>query len=239
MDGDGGLDRTWPVDGEERVPPEAGVALTAVGIENPEGGPAAGRSGPVAGHEDLGRLADDVPTEADPGPSGELEADPRPLPDRGGHRRREPRRLQDEEADPGPAGQGSEAAEAIGEPGRSLWPGRQVQDEEVHRPARQERARDREPFLRPRRGEDDEPLRADATGHRLDRVEGGREVQPGDDRPARLGLRGDPQGQRGPPAREVTSQRKAHPAGQAAGAQDRVELREAGREDTGRVGGSG
>ena len=237
----GDLDRARPgeagerVEAEEPVPAEAGVALATVGIEDPEGRPPAGRTGAVAGDEDLGRLADDVPPEADPGPPGELEADPRPLSDCGGHRGGQPRRLEDEEADPGPAGEGGEATEAIGEPRRSPRPGRQVHDEEVHGPAGQERARDREPFLRAGRSEDDEPFRADAAGHGLDRVEGAREVQPGDDGTARLGLRGEPKGERGPPAREVAPERQAHPAGQPAGPQDRVQLRKAGREDLGRV----
>jgi hypothetical protein len=235
----GDLDRARPgeagerVEAEEPVPAEAGVPFAAVGVEDPDGRPPAGRAGPVAGDEDLGRLADDVPPEADPGPPDKLEADPRPLADRGGHRGGQPRRLEDEEADPGPAGEGTEAAEAIGEPGRPLRPGRQVHDEEVHGPAGQERARDREPFLRPGRGEDDEPFRADAAGHGLDGVEGGREVQPGDDRATRLGLRGEPEGERGPPAREVAPEREAHPAGEAARSEDGVELGKAGREDAG------
>jgi hypothetical protein len=234
----GGLDRARPVDDEERLPAEAGVALAAVGVEDPEGRPPAGRSGAVAGDEDLGGLTDDVPSETDPGPPGELEADPRPLPDRRGHRSDEPRRLEDEEADPRPAGEGGEAAEAIREPGGALRPGRQVHDEEVHGPAGQERARDREALLGVGRAEDDEPFRTDAAGHRLDRVEGGREVQPGHDRATRLGRRGEPEGERGPPAREVALEREAHPARQAAGSQDPVQLREPGREDAGRIGGA-
>jgi len=230
------LDRTRPVDDEERLPAEAGVALTAVGVEDPEGRPPAGRSGAVAGDDDLGGLADDVPPEADPGPPGELEADPRPLPDRGGHRRDEPGRLEDEEADPRPPGERGETAEAIREPCRPLRPGRQVHDEEVHGPAGQERARDREPFLRAGRSEDDEPFRADAAGHGLDRVEGVGEIQPGHDRAARLRRRGEPEGERGPPAREVALEREAHPARQPAGSQDPVQLRESGREDACRIG---
>jgi hypothetical protein len=197
------LDGPRALEGEERVPAEAGIALAAVGVEDPDGRVAARRARPVPGDDDLGGLADDVPAEADPGLPGKLEADARPLPDRGGHRGHEARRLEDEERDPGPAGEGPEATEAIGEPGRTFRPRRQVNDEEVDGPARQERARDRQAFLSGRGREDDEPFRPDAAGHGLDRIEGRGEVQPGDDRATRLGLGGEPEGQRGPAARQV------------------------------------
>jgi len=123
---------------EERLPAEAGVPLAPVRVEDPEGCPAAGRPGAVSGDDDLRGLADHVPPEADPCLPGELEADPRPLPDRGGHGGHEPGRLKDEEGDPRPPGQGREPAQAVREPGGSLGPGRQVNDEEVHGPAGQE-----------------------------------------------------------------------------------------------------
>jgi hypothetical protein len=235
MDGGAGLDRTGTVGDEERLPTEAGVPLAAVGIEDPEGGPLAGRAGAIAGDHDLGRLADHVPSEADPGPPGELEANTRPLPDRSGHGRDEARRLQDEEADPRPPGEGRQATQAIREPGRALRTGRQVHDEEIDGPAGQERARDGEPFFRPGRGEDHEPLRLDAAGHGLHRVEGVGEIQPGDDGAARLGLRDEPESERRPATREVAPEREAHPAGQATRTQDGIQRREAGREDVGRI----
>jgi hypothetical protein len=220
---------------EERVPTEAGVPLPAVGIEDEEGRPPAGLAGTVAGDDDLRGLADHVPPKADPGLPGELEADPRPLPDRGGHGCHEPGGLQDEEGDPCPPGQGRKPAKAVREPGRPFWSGRQVHDEEVHGPAGEERARDREPLLRVGRGEDDEPLGLDAAGHGLHRVECRREVQPGDDGATGLRLRGEPEGERGPPAREVTSEREAHPSGKSARPEDGVQLREPGREDAGGI----
>jgi hypothetical protein len=152
MDGAAGLDRTGSVGDEEGLPAEAGIALAAVGIEDPEGGPAAGRADPAAGDENFGGLADHVPPQADPGCPGELEADARPLPDRGGHRRHEAGRLQDEEADPGPPGEGGEAAQAIREPRCPVRPGRKVHDEEIHGPPGQERTRDREALLGAGRG---------------------------------------------------------------------------------------
>jgi hypothetical protein len=237
MDGGAGLDRTGSVGDEERVPTEAGIPLAAVGIEDPERGVAARRAGPISGDDDLRGLADHVPPEADPGPPGELQADPRPLPDRGGHGRNEPGWLQDEEGDPRPTGQGRQPAQALGEPARPLRPGWQVHDEEVHGPAGQERASDGEALFRARGREHDQPFRLDAAGHGLHRVERRREVQPGHDGAARLRLRGEPEGERGPPAREVPLEREAHAAGQPAGPQDGVQLREPGGDDAGRVGG--
>lgn len=200
------MDEARPVEGEERLEAEAGIPLTAVRVEDPEGCPPAGRTGAVAGDHHLRGLADHVPPKADPRLPGELEADPRPLPDRGGHGCHEPGRLQDEEGDPRPPGEGREPAKAVREPGRPFRPGRQIHDEEIHGPAGHERARDREPLLRARGREYHQPFRLHPTGDRLHRIERHREVQPGDDGPAGLRLRGEPESERGPPAREVPAE---------------------------------
>lgn len=233
------MDEARPVEGEERLEAEAGVPLATVGVEDPEGRPPAGWAGAVAGDHHLRGLADHVPPKADPHFPGKLQADPRPLPDRGGHGGHEPGWLQDEKRDPCPPGQGSETAEAVREPGRTFQPGRQVHDEEVHSPAGQERARDREPLLRARGREHHQPFQLHPTGDRLHRIERHREVQPGDDGPAGLRLRGEPEGERGPPAREVPAEREAHPAREPARPQDGVQLREPGREDAVRIRGAG
>jgi hypothetical protein len=228
---DGGSLGGWRVLGQERLEAEACIPIPAIGIEDPDGGPPARRPGPAAGDEDLGGLAHDVPPEPDPGLPGELEADPRPLPDRGGHRAVEPRRLQDEEGDPRPPGKGGKPAEPIGELRRALGPGREVDDEEVHGPPGQERAGDRQALLRAGRRDHDQPGRVDPPGHRLHGIEGIGEVQPGDDRAVRLRLGGEPEGDGGPPTREVAAQREAHPPGQPAGPEDRIQCREPGGVD--------
>jgi len=197
------MDGVAPIDGEKRLPTEAGVPFAAVGIEDPDRRVPAGRAGTVAGDDDFRGLADHVPPKADPGPPGELQADPRPLPDRGGHGRHQPGRLQDEEGDPRPPGQDREPAEAVREPGRPLRTRRQIDDQEIHGSAGQERTSDRQALLRVRRSEDHQPFRLDAAGHGLHRVERRHEVQPGDDGAGGLGLRGEPERERGPPAREV------------------------------------
>ena len=107
----------------------------------------------------------------------------------------------------------------------------QVDDEHVHRPTREQRPGDRQTLLGVGRGQDDEPLRLDATGHGLDRVERRREVQPGHDRPRRLRLRDEPQRQRRSAAGNVAADREPHPARHAAGPEDRVELGKSGGVD--------
>jgi len=167
---------------QELFPAEAGVALASVGVEDPEGRPPPRRSGPVPGDEHLGSLADDVPAETDPRSAGQLEADAGRLADRGGHAGHEPRRLEHDEADPGSPGERGEATEAVRDAGGALDARREIDDEEVHGPAAEERAGDREALLGVLRRQDDEPLRPDAAGDGLHRIEGRGEVQPGHDR---------------------------------------------------------
>jgi hypothetical protein len=221
---------------EEVVAAEAGVPLAAVGVEDPEGRPPARRAGPVAGHDHLRPLTHDVASEADPRRPGELEADPGCLADGAGDARGQARWLEDREADPGPAGEGRQPAEPIDGLRFPIDLLGQVHDEEVDRPAREQGTRDGDPLLDVRRGHDDEPLRLDAAGNRLDRVERRREVQPGDDRAGGLGPRGKPQREGRPAARQVAAERDAHAPRQAARTEDRVECREARREDPSRIG---
>jgi hypothetical protein len=255
----GGVDRVEL--GEELGVVEAGVALSAVGVEDPQRRPPPWWAGAIARDDHLRSLADDVASEPDPRSTGELEADPGRLADgcrqpmlgsgplgsriRAGLRRR----LEDDERDPGPPGERREAPESIAESrsraatatirgaGSAIRRSpraaatRQVDDEQVDRPAREQRAGDGQALIGIGGRQDDEPLRLHAASHGLHGIEGRREVQPGHDRAGGLHLRGEPQGQRRPSARDVTPDREAHPARHAAGTEDRVELGEAGRMD--------
>ena len=227
---------------------ETGVALATVGVEDPEGRPPAWRAGPIAGHHHLRSLADNVASEPDPGFALELQAHTRGLADRAGDARGQARRLEDRHGDSRPTGQGRETTESIGHApalrastgrrrlrGSSLDALREIDHEEVDRPARQERAGDRDPLVDVGRGHDDEPLGLDAARDGLDRVERLGEVQPGHDRAARLGCGRKPQRNGRPTARKVTPERDAHAAGQAARSEDRVQRGKAGREDPGRI----
>jgi hypothetical protein len=147
------------------------------------------------------------------------------------------RRLEHDEADPGAPGQRRQSTESIGERsgrGRRRLPGvaRQVDDQQVDRSTGEERARDRQALVGIGRCQHDEPLRLDAASHDLDRVEGRREVQPGDDRTRSLCRGREPQRERGPAARRVAAQGDAHATRHAAGTENGVELGEPGREGT-------
>jgi hypothetical protein len=229
---------------EESVASEAGIALAAVRVEDPEGRPAARWTGPVAGDHHLRSLADHVPAEPDPRSAGQLQPDPGRLADGAGEATAAGTaamrvgRFEHDEADPGPPGQRCQPSEPIRESHLRATTraarnaSRQVDDKEVHRSTGQQRPGDRQALVGIDRRQHDEPLRPDAAGHDLDRVEGGREVQPGDDRAGGLRGGGKPQRERGPAARRVAAQRDAHPPRHAAGTQDGVELGEPGREDS-------
>jgi hypothetical protein len=141
----------------------------------------------------------------------------------------EPGRLEDDESGPDPLGVGREPAHelvlAVGEATG------QIDHEQVDGPTREERARQAEAFARIGRADDDQPAQVDAAAHRLEWVEGPRQVEPGDDGAVRLGLGEAAQGERRLARRDAAADRGARLARQAARAQDRVELREAGRDD--------
>ena len=142
-------------------PAKAGVALAAVGVENLERGAPAGRSGPVAGDEHLGALPDDIPAEPDPRPTGQLQPDAGGLADGAvqparGAVRPSGRRLQHDQGDAGPTSERGHSGETVREPGGARRARGQVDDEQVHRPARQQGAGDRQALLRVRRGQHDE-----------------------------------------------------------------------------------
>jgi hypothetical protein len=220
--------------GEELVDGEAVVAFPAVGVEDPELGPSAGRPEPVAGNGHLGPLADDVAPEADPRPASQLEAETRRFAD--GHRKpaRQARGLERDEERLCPASQRSKAPQPIGDPGegragiRMRW---QVDDEEVDRAGGEERPGDREALVEGRGGHDDEPVESHAAGDGLDRIEGPGHVEPRDDRALRLGLGGKAKGERGLAGARLATKGDAGASGQATGPENRVERGEAGSDD--------
>lgn len=220
--------------GEEVVDREAGVALVAVGVEDPEARPSARRAEAVPRDHHLRPLADDVPPEPDPRAAGELETEPGRLGDRGAERRRTAGWLEQDEQRARTTGKRRQPVEAIrhagGFHGRAQ-PSRQVDDQQVDGPAAEERPRDRKALVEVLRRDDDQPRQADAAGDGLDRVERARDVEPGDDRAGGLGLGGEPERERGLAARAVAAEREAGRAGHAARAEDRIERGEAGRDD--------
>lgn len=219
---------------EEPVPEEAGIPLAALRVEDPELRPAPRWTEPVACDGHLRPLPDDVPPEADPRSAGQLQAQPGRLGDGMRDGRGEPRRLKDDEEGLGSTGQGGQPVEAILEGGATnarVEARRQVHEQQVHRPRREERTGQGEAVGQRLGREDDEPLQPDAAGDRLDRIERPGEVQPGDDGTCDLGLCGEPQGEGGPAARRVAAEGHARRSRQAARSQDGIECRKPGRDD--------
>ena len=232
-DGAGGLTGFAVVMEEIRVA-ETAVPLATLGVEDPELRPSPRRPVPAAGDERLGSLADDVPAEPDPRPSRELEAQSRGFGHRGGEPGDQPRGLEGDEERLGPAGEAGQPTQPLGDLGRGRarvrsW--RQVEDEDVDRPAGEEHPRDRQPLVQRFRGQDDEPVEPDAAGGGLDRIERPGEIHPGDDRAVRLGLGDEAEGKGGDAGARRPAERHAGGAGQPARPEDRVERREAGPDD--------
>ena len=224
--------------GEELVAEEAGVALPAVGVEDPELRPPSRRAGPVPGDHHLRSLSDHVTAETDPAPPRELEAQAGRLADRGPEGGRRRRRLEEDEERVRPARESGQAMEPVRHAGRPggrvptrIQARRQVHDEEVDGPAGEERGGDRPALVEILRRDDDEPLEPDPAGNRLDRVEAAAGIQPGHDRARRLGLRDEPQGERGLAAPTRAAEGERGRSRHAARAQDRVECREPRRDD--------
>ena len=159
----------------ELPPAEAGVTLTALRVEDPERRPSPRRAVAVSGDQRLRALAHDVATEADPRAPSELQAESGGLGHGGGQAATGTERLEDDEDRVRAPGEGREATEPVGEAGRAVRGGEaaagQIQDEQVHRAAGEQRATDGQPLVEGGRGDDDEPLEADAAGDGLHRVE--------------------------------------------------------------------
>ena len=215
---------------------ETAVPIATLGVEDPQLRPSPRRSVAAARHDRLRPLADDVPTEPDPGLPLELEPEPGRFGDGGREPARQARWLEGDEERLGPAGERGETPQPVGDLGLArarVGTCREVEDEDVDRASGEEHPRDRQALVEGLGHEDDEPVEPDAAGGGLDRIEGAGEVEPGDDRAIRLGLGDEPEGEgRGARARG-TGQGDARGPGEAQPGRpdDRVERREAGPDD--------
>jgi hypothetical protein len=219
---------------EEVRAAEAVVPLAALGVEDPELRPPPRRTEPVPGDRHLRLLADDVASEPDPRPAGELETETGRLGDGRGEAAGQVGRLEGDEERLRAAGEGGQAAKAVRDAGggrAGIGTRRQIDDEQVHRAAGEKRPGDREALVERLRSQDDEPVQADPAGDGLDRIEGAGEVQPGDDRTVGLGLGGETEGERRLAGAGVAAEGDAGAPRQAARAEDRVERREARPDD--------
>ena len=210
----------WPLRAGE---PLARIEVADLQLHRP-----AESAGVILGHGHHGPLPNDVPAEAEPGAPFQLEAKAARLRERALEGTGKARWLEREEPGPYPPGMGAQAPQdglvADGQPRR------QVDDEQIHGPAREERPGQAEALVRIRRADDDEPAQIDATTGRLERIERPGEVQPGDDRAMDLGLRHAAERERRLARRGIAMESGAGAPGQAARGKDPVERREAGRD---------
>jgi hypothetical protein len=123
---------------EELGPAEAGISLSALGVQDSELGPSIGRAIPIASDDHLRPLADDVPTEAKPVATPELESEGGRVGDRAGEGRAGSGRLEDDQARVRSAGEGSQPSQSIGQPLRPAFTCRQVEHEEIDGPGGKE-----------------------------------------------------------------------------------------------------
>ncbi len=220
---------------EEVVPAEAGVAFAAIRVQDPERRPTTRRSVSVARDEGLRALTDDIAAETDPRTPRQFQAQTARLRDGTGHRPAQTGRLEDDEERLRTTGERGETAQPVRDDARPIRGGEtaagEIQHQQVHRPAGQQRAGDREALVEGGRGDDHEPLKTDAACHGLDRVEGTGEIQPRDDAARDLGLGDHAQGERGPATGAIAADRDARGAGQATGTQDGIQAGEPGMDD--------
>ena len=220
---------------QQLVADEARVPGAALRVQDLEVRAPARRPVVVARHRHRAALPHHVPAQADPAGPLQLEAQAARLLDGGRQPPPERVRLHDHEQRPRAPRECREPAQPVAHAhaaDRRVPAVGQVDDEEVHRPGREERSREGEGLLEVDGGEHDEPFRADPAGDGLHGIEGPGEVQPGDDRARRLRLRREPQGESGLARRSVPAQGDRGGARQPAHAEDGVEGGEPRGHDT-------
>jgi hypothetical protein len=187
----GGAEPGQQVRAEQARVPGATLRVQDLEIRPAARGPVA-----VAGDGRRAPLPDNVPSEPDPARPGKLQAEPARLLDRGRQAPAEPVRLQHDEQRARAPGERREPAQPIPHAPaaeRRVPAVRQVHDQQVHGPCREQRTRQRQRLVQHGRREHDQPRRLHAPRDGLDGIERPGEIEPGDDRPRRLRLRGDPQ----------------------------------------------
>lgn len=214
---------------------QAGIPRAALRVQDLEIRPPSRWPVAVARDGGLAALPHHVPPEADPARSPQLQPQAARLFHGRGQRPAQGVRLQHDDQRPRASRHGGEPAQSVPHPlpgDRGIPPVRQVQHQQVHGPGGEERPGQRERLLDVRGRQDHEPFRADAARDGLHGIERPRQVQPRDDRPTGLRLRGQPQRHRGLARGGVPTQRDRGGTGQAARAEDRVQRGEPGGDDT-------
>ncbi len=185
-------------------------------------------------------MPDDVPTEPDPGAARQLEPERGRLGHGAGKAIRQVRRLDDEQERARTTRDRRDPVEPINRrpdasPRRALATAAaarpEVENGHVDGAGLKERARHRQRLVERFRNEDGEVGQAHAASGGLERVERPPEVHPGRERTGRLCLGDETKRERRRPTRPAATQRNGGGERHAARAEDRVERREAGRDD--------
>jgi len=215
--------------------------LPAICVEDPEGRSPPGGTEPASADRRLGPLADDVAAESNPRAPRQLEAEGGGL----GHGPRETRgqvrRLDDEQERARPSRNGRDPMEAVDGgpegPARAAIapplraPGTEVEHGHVDGPSLEERAGHRERLVERFGDEDREGIEADAARRCLERIERPADVDPRRERAGRLRLGNETEGEGRGAARPDATKRDRRREWDAAGTENRVERREARRDD--------
>jgi hypothetical protein len=232
---------------QKLVTNQTGVPRPALGVQDAKLGGSARRSVAVPRDAHLHALPDHVPTQPDPGPPAQLQPERGDLGQGARHRGRQLRRLEHDQLDARLAGQRREAVQSLAQRrGRKLGHsgsrcrqprpptdhrqvGRQVQQQQVHRPVLEEQRRHGQRLLDGIRHQDDQPVQLDTPRRRLDRVQAVGQVQEGRDAAGRLGPGDSAQGQCRLAAAGLAPQGRGRIARQSAQPEDRVQRPEARR----------
>jgi hypothetical protein len=198
----------------------------------------------VPGDHHLRALADDVAAQADPRPASQLQPEAHRFADRARHALRQARRLQHDEQAARSSRKGRQPVQPVGDArGASAavhasWSDvvraearGQVDEEQVHGTALEERAGDAQPLVQRLRRQNNEPLQVQAARDGLHGIERASEVQVRDDRPAGLGLCREPEREGGLAARRTTVHGDRRGPRHATRPQDRVQRGEPGVDD--------
>jgi hypothetical protein len=209
---------------------QAGISRTAVRVEDPQVHRSAGRRVSISRDPGSGQLADHVPAQPDPGSPAQLELESGRLLDRRGNRARQTGRLDDDQLDLRPTGDGRQPVNSIAQLGSGglpfrgpNGPDRQVQQQKIYGPVLKEHGRHRQRLFQRIRGQDHEPLQPDASGDCLHGIQAPGQIQVRGNPAGRLGLRDRLESQGGLAAGAVSLEGYSCGLGQPAQAEDRIQ----------------
>ncbi len=220
--------------GEQVIPGKAGVPCATFRIQDLELCATARWSVAVSSDGHRAPLPHNVPAQPDPARAPELQPQPARFLDGGGQATTEGIRLQDDEQRARPPGERREPGQPVTHPAtrhRGIPAVRQVHHEQVNGPGGEQRRSQDEGLLELGGSEHDEPVEAHTPRNRLHRIEGPGEIQPRDDRPARLRLSSRTQRHGGLARGRISAQRHGGGARQPTRAEDGVQSGKPGLDD--------